>query len=93
MYALQTPDACPSQDDVLEVVTHLDFMAMLLLVELRNAGSSKGPGNLPIGPLANIEDTGEESLSINAPTCPSIEFLLTESLLDKLYTWSLSTGR
>lgn len=73
-----------TQDDVLGVVNHLDHMSTLLLMELRAAGS------FPIGP----QDTNTSSSSDpHSTSCPSLEFLLSENLLEKLYTWSLVTGR
>ncbi|XP_026276761.1 FHIP family protein GF15501 isoform X2 [Frankliniella occidentalis] len=72
-----------TQDDVLGVVNHLDHMVTLLLMELRTVGS------LPNGSQDNSPSSGPE-LNVS---CPSLEFLLSENLLEKLYTWSEITGR
>ncbi|XP_034249822.1 UPF0518 protein GI14169 isoform X2 [Thrips palmi] len=72
-----------TQDDVLGVDNHLDHMSTLLLLELRAAGS------FPIGPHDTNSSTGSES----SASCPSLEFLLSENLLEKLFTWSKITGR
>lgn len=71
-----------TQDDVLGVVNHLEHMSTLLLMELRSMGS------FPIGP----QDSNTLPDQYNA-SCPSLEFLLSENLLGKLYSWSEVTGR
>lgn len=58
-------------------------MQTLLLMELRSVGG------FPIGP---DDTTTSSSPDLNA-SCPSLEFLLSENLLEKLYSWSLVTGR
>ncbi|KAH8298227.1 hypothetical protein KR018_011407 [Drosophila ironensis] len=69
--------APPSHDDVLGVVSHLDYMVTLLLVELHHCNKVALPAVEASGP----------------PAAPCLEFLLSENLLDKLYEWSCATGR
>ena len=73
----------PSQDDVLGVVNHVDRMATLLLLELRDF-SPANQGNR----LLNIAPA-----QIQTHCSPCLEYLLSENLLEKLYEWSLHTGR
>lgn len=74
------PQKPPTHDDVLGVVSHLDFMVTLLLVELHHCNKISLPAT------AN----GTE---VSAPPAPCLEFLLSENLLDKLYEWGMTTGR
>ncbi|KRJ97170.1 FHIP family protein GE18198 isoform X4 [Drosophila yakuba] len=69
--------APPSHDDVLGVVSHLDYMVTLLLVELHHCNKVSLPAAEASGP----------------PAAPCLEFLLSENLLDKLYEWACTTGR
>ncbi|XP_016987691.1 FHIP family protein GE18198 isoform X3 [Drosophila rhopaloa] len=69
--------APPSHDDVLGVVSHLDYMVTLLLVELHHCNKVSLPSAEASGP----------------PAAPCLEFLLSENLLDKLYEWACTTGR
>ncbi|KAH8412820.1 hypothetical protein KR009_005991 [Drosophila setifemur] len=69
--------APPSHDDVLGVVSHLDYMVTLLLVELHHCNKVSLPTTEVSGP----------------PAAPCLEFLLSENLLDKLYEWACTTGR
>ncbi|XP_017099714.2 FHIP family protein GF15501 isoform X1 [Drosophila bipectinata] len=69
--------APPSHDDVLGVVSHLDYMVTLLLVELHHCNKVALPTTEASGP----------------PAAPCLEYLLSENLLDKLYEWSCATGR
>nr|XP_016945195.2 UPF0518 protein CG3558 isoform X2 [Drosophila suzukii] len=69
--------APPSHDDVLGVVSHLDYMVTLLLVELHHCNKVSLPAAESSGP----------------PAAPCLEFLLSENLLDKLYEWACTTGR
>ncbi|KAH8358349.1 hypothetical protein KR200_004716 [Drosophila serrata] len=67
----------PSHDDVLGVVSHLDYMVTLLLVELHHCNKVSLPAMETSGP----------------PAAPCLEYLLSENLLDKLYEWACTTGR
>ncbi|KAH8250698.1 hypothetical protein KR038_008036 [Drosophila bunnanda] len=67
----------PSHDDVLGVVSHLDYMVTLLLVELHHCNKVSLPATEASGP----------------PAAPCLEYLLSENLLDKLYEWACTTGR
>lgn len=58
-------------------------MSTLLLMELRAVGS------FPIGPHETHPSTDSEY----SASCPSLEYLLSENLLEKLFTWSKITGR
>ncbi|KAH8282859.1 hypothetical protein KR054_010381 [Drosophila jambulina] len=69
--------APPSHDDVLGVVSHLDYMVTLLLVELHHCNKVSLPAAEASGP----------------PAAPCLEYLLSENLLDKLYEWACTTGR
>lgn len=68
-------------DDVLAVVSHLDFMITLLLVDLQNWKQS-----------GKNEQNRSKKCEINALT-PCLRYLLSENLLEKLFNWSCSTGR
>lgn len=72
-----TPNSAPTHDDVLGVVSHLDFMVTLLLVELHHCNKIALPAPADAAP----------------PPAPCLEFMLSENLLDKLYEWGCSTGR
>lgn len=83
---IERTQASPStltQDDVLGVDNHLEHMSTLLLMELRAVGS------FPIG----LHDSNPSPGSESSATCPSLEFLLSENLLGKLFAWSKVTGR
>ncbi|XP_030384741.1 UPF0518 protein CG3558 isoform X2 [Scaptodrosophila lebanonensis] len=71
------PERPPTHDDVLGVVSHLDYMVTLLLVELHHCNKVSLPA----------------TDGSTAPPAPCLEFLLSENLLDKLYEWSCATGR
>ncbi|XP_033235371.1 UPF0518 protein GA25918 isoform X2 [Drosophila pseudoobscura] len=69
--------APPTHDDVLGVVSHLDYMVTLLLVELHHCNK------------VSLPSTDASA----APAAPCLEYLLSENLLDKLYEWACTTGR
>ncbi|KAH8403275.1 hypothetical protein KR222_009578 [Zaprionus bogoriensis] len=74
---IQHAQGPPTHDDVLGVVSHLDYMVTLLLVELHHCNKISLP----------ISETSAP------PAAPCLEFLLSENLLDKLYEWASTTGR
>lgn len=66
---IQRSQQLPTQDDVLEVVNHLEQMVTLLLF--------------------NIKKTDQLALS----TSNCVEHLIKENILDKLFQWSVRTGK
>lgn len=75
-----------THDDVLTVVNHLDHMVTLLLVELHHCNKI----SLPSPAAAAIT---HHNNSQSQPSAPCLEFLLSETLLNKLFEWGRSTGR
>lgn len=87
-----TPDGPPSataasHDDVLAVVNHLDHMVTLLLVELHHCNKISLPSPTTVGA------TTHSSPLQSQPSAPCLEYLLSETLLNKLFEWGRSTGR
>lgn len=78
-----TSDAC-THDDVLTVVNHLDHMVTLLLVELHHCNRLALPSPQHTSPASPLQ---------SQPSAPCLEFLLSETLLNKLFEWGRSTGR
>lgn len=76
-----------THDDVLTVVNHLDHMVTLLLVELHHCNKISLPS-----PAVNT-NTSQVSPLQSQPSAPCLEFLLSETLLNKLFEWGRSTGR
>lgn len=74
---IQHAQGPPTHDDVLGVVSHLDYMVTLLLVELHHCNKVSLPTPETAAP----------------PAAPCLEYLLSENLLDKLYEWASTTGR
>lgn len=68
-------------DDVLAVVSHLDYMITLLLVDLQNYKQSK-----------HIDQHRTRKCDLSSLT-PCLRYLISEDLLEKLYKWSCTTGR
>lgn len=77
-----------THDDVLTVVNHLDHMVTLLLVELHHCNKI----SLPSPAAATTTNTVASPLQ-SQPSAPCLEFLLSETLLNKLFDWGRSTGR
>lgn len=76
-----------THDDVLTVVNHLDHMVTLLLVELHHCNKISLPS-------AAVTTSGQVQSPLQSqPSAPCLEFLLSETLLNKLYEWGRSTGR
>lgn len=80
--------AAVSHDDVLTVVNHLDHMVTLLLVELHHCNKISLPS-----PAAMTMTHHHPSPLQSQPSAPCLEFLLSETLLNKLFEWGRSTGR
>ncbi|XP_077285417.1 FHIP family protein GJ17503-like isoform X2 [Arctopsyche grandis] len=69
----------PSHDDISAVVNHLEYLATLLLLEIRQ--------------ISGQDDANESSNATFGSSGPCLDQLLSENLLDKLYEWGNSSGR
>lgn len=85
-----SPSAAVSHDDVLTVVNHLDHMVTLLLVELHHCNKISLPSSVTITTTTNANSSNPLH---SQPSAPCLEYLLSETLLNKLFEWGRSTGR